>query len=174
MGKVLYDQCLFYGYALDELTFFFSPLILWLLIIVSYTIFMIAKCFFAQSLAWDQGDIVSSQGLKIFLFATAMLETRQDTKKFHNYNDTFLFNFYNIGLENLVLDELTISLSMLFFIPTTFWLDFVRRNSVSVTHKSERVISHCNWTEITYRSKKSSISINNTPSLFWKILKQLV
>ena len=44
----------------------------------------------------------------------------------------------------LVLDELTISLSMLFFIPTTFWLDFVRRNSVSVTHKSERVISHCN------------------------------
>ena len=46
MGKVLYDQCLFYGYALDELTFFFSPLILWLLIIVSYTIFMIAKCFF--------------------------------------------------------------------------------------------------------------------------------
>ena len=105
---------------------------------------MIAKCFFAQSLAWDQGDIVSSQGLKIFLFATAMLETRQDTKKFHNYNDTFLFNFYNIGLENLVLDELTISLSMLFFIPTTFWLDFVRRNSVSVTHKSKRVISHCN------------------------------
>ena len=44
----------------------------------------------------------------------------------------------------LVLDELTISLSMLFFIPTTFWLDYVRRNSVSVTHKSERVISHCN------------------------------
>ena len=44
----------------------------------------------------------------------------------------------------LVVDELTISLSMLFFIPTTFWLDFVRRNSVSVTHKSERVISHCN------------------------------
>ena len=76
MGKVLYDQCLFYGYALDELTFFFSPLILWLLIIVSYTIFMIAKCFFAQSLAWDQGDIVSSQGLEIFLFATAMLKTR--------------------------------------------------------------------------------------------------
>ena len=69
---------------------------------------------------------------------------RDKTKKFHNYNDTFLFNFYNIGLENLVLDELTISLSMLFFIPTTFWLDFVRRNSVSVTHKSERVISHCN------------------------------
>ena len=96
------------------------------------------------------------------------------TKKFHNYNDTFVFNFYNIGLENLVLDQLTISLSMLFFIPITFWLDFVRRNSVSVTHKSERVISHCNWTEITHRSKKSSISINNTPSSFWKILKQLV
>ena len=65
--------------------------------------------------------------------------SRQDTKS----SIITMILFYST-FNFLVLDELTISLSMLFFIPTTFWLDFVRRNSVSVTHKSERVISHCN------------------------------
>ena len=65
---------------------------------------------------------------------------RDKTQKSSIITMILFFSTFNF----LVLDELTISLSMLFFIPTTFWLDFVRRNSVSVTHKSERVISHCN------------------------------
>ena len=39
---------------------------------------------------------------------------------------SFLFKFYNIRLENLVLDQLTISLLMLFFIPISCLLDIVR------------------------------------------------
>ena len=65
---------------------------------------------------------------------------RDKTQKSSIITMILFFSTFNF----LVLDELTISLSMLFFIPTTFWLDFVRRNSVSITHKSERVISRCN------------------------------
>ena len=39
---------------------------------------------------------------------------------------SFLFKFYNIRSENLVLDQLTISLLMFFFIPITCLLDIVR------------------------------------------------
>ena len=35
-----------------------------------------SEMFFRLVVSMDQGDIVSSQGLKIFLFATAMLETK--------------------------------------------------------------------------------------------------
>ena len=37
---------------------------------------------------------------------------------------------------------------MVFFIPITCLLDIVRRNSVLVTHKRERVVSHCRWPKI--------------------------
>ena len=39
---------------------------------------------------------------------------------------SFLFKFYNIRSENLVLNQLTISLLMFFFIPITCLLDIVR------------------------------------------------
>ena len=51
---------------------------------------------------------------------------------------SFLSKFCNICMENLVSDQLTISLWMVFFIPITCLLDILRKNSVLVTHKSER------------------------------------
>ena len=70
---------------------------------------MIAKCFFAQSLAWDQGDIVSSQGLEIFLFATAMLKTRQKSSIITMIllYSTFIISFGEFGIgstNNLLID----------------------------------------------------------------------
>ena len=56
---------------------------------------------------------------------------------------SFLFKSCNFSMENLVMDQLTISSYMVFFIPITCLFDIIRRNSVFVTHKSERVISHC-------------------------------
>ena len=61
---------------------------------------------------------------------------------------SFLSKFCNICMENLVSDQLTISLKIVFFIPITCLLDILRRNSVLVTHKSERVTSHCWWPKI--------------------------
>ena len=77
-------------------------------------------------------------------------EKNSKRKKPSSKLQSFLFKFCNFSMENLVLDQLTISLYMVFFIPITCLLDIVRRNSVFVTHKSERVISHCRWPSLTW------------------------
>ena len=69
-------------------------------------------------------------------------EKNSKRKKPSSKLQSFLFKFCNFSMENLVMDQLTISSYMVFFIPITCLLDIVRRNSVFVTHKSERVISH--------------------------------
>ena len=57
--------------------YFFSPLSLRPPITVCRTIFMIVKCFFVLSRAWDQEDIVFSRGLRIFF---SVPFSRQDKK----------------------------------------------------------------------------------------------
>ena len=103
---------------------FFSLFILWLLIDVCHTVFIMVKYVFFVFLGmWDKG-------LKIFSLSHARdkMQKRKicfsfaELKKFLS----FLFKFYNIRLENLVLDQLTISLLMLFFIPISCLLDIVR------------------------------------------------
>ena len=74
---------------------------------------------------WECG----TKDLRFFLYP--MLETRCKREKFAFLCRaqkflSFLFKFYNIRLENLVLDQLTISLLMLFFIPISCLLDIVR------------------------------------------------
>ena len=120
--------------------YFFSPLSLRPPITVCRTIFMIVKCFFVLSRAWDQEDIVFSRGLRIFSLSHSQDKIKKvfcfSFTDLENYNDIFLIQFYNKGSENLVLDQPTMTLSTYFFIPITCFLDIVRINSVLVIHIS--------------------------------------
>ena len=103
---------------------FFSLFILWLLIDVCHTVFIMVKYVFFVILGmWDKG-------LRNFFFVPCL---RQDAKEKNllflcraQKFQSFLFKFYNIRSENLVLDQLTISLLMFFFIPISCLLDIVR------------------------------------------------
>ena len=115
---------MFFGWALDELTLFFSLFIFWLLIDVCHTVFITVKYVFFVFLG------MLDKGLRIFFFVSC---SRQDAKEKNllflcqaQKFQSFLFKFYNIRSENLVLNQLTISLLMFFFIPITCLLDIVR------------------------------------------------
>ena len=103
---------------------FFSLFIFWLLIDVCHTVFITVKYVFFVILG------MLDKGLRFFFFVPC---SRQDAKEKNllflcraQKFQSFLFKFYNIRSENLVLDQLTISLLMFFFIPITCLLDIVR------------------------------------------------
>ena len=49
------------------------------------------------------------------------------------------YNSYNVGSENLIVDQLIILERILFFILITYLVDIARKNYVLVTHESLRV-----------------------------------
>ena len=109
---------------MDELNFFFSLFILWLLTDVCHTVFIMVKYVFFVFLG------MLDKGLMIFFFVPCSTQDAKEknllflcqAQKFQSFS----FKFYNIRSENLVLDQLTISLLMFFFIPITCLLDIVR------------------------------------------------
>ena len=142
---------MFFGWAYP----FFPLFILWLPIDVCHTVFIIVKYVFSS--CWECGTentLFPHKDSGFFLCpmlgTIGTKEKNSKRKKPSSKLQSFLFKFCNFSMENLVLDQLTISLYMVFFIPITCLLDIVRRNSVFVTHKSERVISHCRWPSLTW------------------------